>query len=104
MAAKYRGPINAGAPPDGPTSLQNAKGKHGAACYLHVQGQESFEQFSNTINGISGVAALTVDALAHTVTVEYDPAYVNPNMIKSSVVGSGFPIDSVRDSRQEASQ
>jgi cation transport ATPase len=46
----------------------------------------------NVLVGISGVAHIYLDAAAHRVTVEYDPDFVDPVLLKNSVKGAGYPI------------
>jgi len=55
---------------------------------------------ATAILGISGVAGIATDLSSHTVSVEYDPDYVNPKMISGSIEGTGYPVDSLSDTAE----
>jgi copper chaperone CopZ len=57
-----------------------------------LEGNASATDLQNILVGISGVARVDLDAAQHTITVEYDPDYVDPVMLKNSVKGSGYPM------------
>ena len=47
---------------------------------------------ANALISLSGVAHVDLDSHPHTVTVEFDPEYSNPAIIKGSIVGAGYPV------------
>lgn len=48
---------------------------------------------ANALITITGVAHVDLDSRSHTVTVEFDPDYSNPTIIKGCIVGAGYPVD-----------
>lgn len=56
-----------------------------------IRDDASAADLGNVLMGISGVAGIDLNADAHTVTVDYDPSYVDPIMLRNSVRGSGYP-------------
>jgi copper chaperone CopZ len=46
----------------------------------------------NVLVGISGVGHVRIDTDRHTVTVDYDPDYGHPRIIRGSVHGAGYPV------------
>lgn len=44
-----------------------------------------------TLLGLSGVEHVDLDDNAHTVSVEYDPAFADDETISRVIVGSGYP-------------
>ncbi len=52
---------------------------------------------SNTLTALNGVGHVGVDARASMVTVDYDPDYANPNIIKGNIVGAGYRVKEPRE-------
>jgi copper chaperone CopZ len=48
---------------------------------------------SNALTTVNGVAHVQADLSSGRVTVEYDPAYSNPEIIEGNVKGAGYPIE-----------
>jgi copper chaperone CopZ len=65
-----------------------------------LDGSAGVGDLATAILGISGVAGIATDLSSHTVTVEYDPHYVNPKLISGSIEGSGYPVDSLSNTAE----
>ncbi|MDQ2742011.1 MAG: heavy-metal-associated domain-containing protein [Chloroflexota bacterium] len=46
----------------------------------------------NSLMAITGVGAISVDLPSHTVSIEYDPTYLSPTMMRACITGSGYPL------------
>jgi copper chaperone CopZ len=44
----------------------------------------------NAINSLSGVAAVRVDLASHTVTVQFEPSHLSPDLLKACIKGTGY--------------
>lgn len=62
---------------------------------FQVPGLDSGEgiDLSNTLTALSGVGSVDVDWGKGSVGVEYDPAYANPGIIRSHMVGAGYRVE-----------
>lgn len=47
----------------------------------------------SALTGLSGVARAEVDVSHHTVTVDYEPDYVSPELITLTIERAGYPIN-----------
>jgi copper chaperone CopZ len=54
----------------------------------------------NALTGISGVELVAIDPDARTVSVEYDPAFVDPLWLRRSIDGSGYLVASQNEDGQ----
>ncbi len=62
---------------------------------LSVPSLESMKDcldLENALIGMNGVAGVTIDAVARTVSVEYDPAFGHAEAIRRGIVESGYPV------------
>jgi copper chaperone CopZ len=48
----------------------------------------------NSLLAISGLAHLDVDLTAHTISIQFDSAYVNRDMLQACIEGTGYPVTS----------
>ena len=48
---------------------------------------------SNALTALNGVGHVGIDAPSHTLTVEYDPAYSNAEIIQGNITGAGYRIE-----------
>lgn len=62
-----------------------------------LDGHGDAGDLSATIVGITGVAHIALDVASRTVSVEYDPKFVSTKMIRGSIEGAGYPVDSVKE-------
>ncbi len=51
---------------------------------------------SNALVALNGVGHVGIDQGARTVTVEYDPRYSTPEIIRGSIVGAGYQAEGER--------
>lgn len=49
----------------------------------------------NALMAITGVGAIRVDLPSHTISIQYDPAYLSPTMMRACITGSGYPLAGV---------
>ncbi len=49
----------------------------------------------NALMAITGVGAIRVDRPCHIISIEYDPAYLSPAMMRACITGSGYPLAGV---------
>lgn len=61
-------------------------------CIPSLEGENDHLDLENVLVGISGVADVTFDATGHTVRVQYDPDFGHPDLIRTTVVKSGYPV------------
>lgn len=47
---------------------------------------------ANAVNALSGVAHVAVDGSGKTLSVTFDPAYVNRQMIEDTIKGAGYAV------------
>lgn len=56
-------------------------------------GADELADLGSVLTSLSGVAGITMDQAAHTVSVEYDPEFTDGGVIAHAISGSGYEVE-----------
>jgi len=54
--------------------------------------ERQIRDLGSSLMAITGVGVISVDLPSHTISIEYDPAYLSPTMMRACITGSGYPL------------